>query len=792
MNLLLNLKTNNVARSIIILDENSEQVEMPHTFKKPLYEYQKAAIQRILNIAYNRTYKENQRVIMTSACVYTDPFGSGKTPALLGLISHTPRPKPFYTNCYNGNVPNADHNYFVKKYNKSIKPSIIFVGNSVLNQWAERIKEFTDLKVFVLSDVYKLETFYKEFQSLKINNYDIILIKNGKVSNSFVLPNEIKANLHSIRTIHEVVYKIMNGTSCSWLIYDDFDSINLASGPILNSMFTIFVSATGNRAAPILRQPESPANTTLVDKLKITLNPDINYVLQDDNLYMFFNVINDANFINNSINLPIFKVFDCTYRHPNDKYIGLIGAMGTETSLNIMSAINSGSINTAAHELGVIAEPDPCSIFQKLLDAEWDKYELSCMILDVIARLKKIDDLEERYDARENVKEHSESELTEIQRLIVVQAKRNKSKNSRDPKDLKLEPETEVEIEKDTNDTNAKSPYHKILGYQSDRLLPFLIEQEIHYLKEKDHNSKIINRVKENLQEGECPVCCGEYDDIIITKCCNTTICGKCFQRGFQIVRNENHRDKTVKITGVCTQCLKQLDLAADIVYITRGFDLNSMLSFTKIDIEEQERQAKLKLEEERKLREQSKLEEEQKPVIVLTPEEQELKEFLEESDPKLQALYKIILGQEPADRKERENYSISSLITGTKDIPFGTGEVGPRKVLVYAGFNESLSMIQDFLKRVGVDCLRLLGKANQMHEALRDFRNADRTTVMLVNSSQNCAGMDIQFCHDLVFYHKLLNASIEGQVCGRAQRIGRKYNFNIYYLLYKNEEKFM
>lgn len=63
---------------------------------------------------------------------------------------------------------------------------------------------------------------------------------------------------------------------------------------------------------------------------------------------------------------------------------------------------------------------------------------------------------------------------------------------------------------------------------------------------------------------------------------------------------------------------------------------------------------------------------------------------------------------------------------------------------------------------------------------------------VLLVNSNENCAGMNIQFCTDIVFMHKIHNEHIEAQVSGRAQRVGRKFNLNIYFLLYKNEDIYM
>ena len=67
-----------------------------------------------------------------------------------------------------------------------------------------------------------------------------------------------------------------------------------------------------------------------------------------------------------------------------------------------------------------------------------------------------------------------------------------------------------------------------------------------------------------------------------------------------------------------------------------------------------------------------------------------------------------------------------------------------------------------------------------------------NRATVLLVNSSQGCAGLNMQCATDLVFFHKILDTNIEEQVCGRAQRIGRVCNLGLHYLLYNNEQAYV
>ncbi len=108
------------------------------------------------------------------------------------------------------------------------------------------------------------------------------------------------------------------------------------------------------------------------------------------------------------------------------------------------------------------------------------------------------------------------------------------------------------------------------------------------------------------------------------------------------------------------------------------------------------------------------------------------------------------------------------------------------RKVLVFANYNETLNLIEDALATNEIAYLRLGGTAQDKAKTIEKFRQSGR--VLLINSREQCAGMNLEFATDLVYFHKILNKHLEAQVAGRGQRIGRKYNLRIHYLSYKNE----
>jgi hypothetical protein len=60
----------------------------------------------------------------------------------------------------------------------------------------------------------------------------------------------------------------------------------------------------------------------------------------------------------------------------------------------------------------------------------------------------------------------------------------------------------------------------------------------------------------------------------------------------------------------------------------------------------------------------------------------------------------------------------------------------------------------------------------------------------LLINSKQKCAGLDLQFATDLVYFHVISDENVESQVAGRIQRLNRQFNGRIHYLMFRNEKK--
>lgn len=107
-------------------------------------------------------------------------------------------------------------------------------------------------------------------------------------------------------------------------------------------------------------------------------------------------------------------------------------------------------------------------------------------------------------------------------------------------------------------------------------------------------------------------------------------------------------------------------------------------------------------------------------------------------------------------------------------------------KILIFASFDNSLLRIASILSTNNIRYAYLKGNISQINCTVASYARGD-VRVLLVNSRNYGSGLDLSMTTDVVMFHKLDN-EIENQVIGRAQRIGRNTNLNVWYLLYENE----
>lgn len=772
----------------IPLDENSPEVDTPERFKLPLYDYQKRVVKKAVDIIQKRyvvlddvkgiynQVNDRRPIVGVSNCIrLSDPFGSGKTIMALAILCELPTPKAVVenntsilgitrqkNNRYYGQatIYNSDrYNEFLgfqteiyKKYNGVLPFSIIVVGIQVLDQWYEAIKTFTDFKVFKIGGFYSLEQFYKMFKTGVINNFDIVLIKNGAVTGNFCLDSEstLDSNRDS-RPIINVVEKMLNGFCVRWVIYDDFDTIRIPSNTRgLSALATMYMSTSNNhddcriittiarneRATKKLKQYPD-----IIEMVRANLNPRITDAVYDTILNHAFNIRCDPDFIERSLQLPVYFAYECVYSNPNDKYIRLLGKMGTNDAMLVMEGLNADAVNYVAEAVGIKTDPTPASIFQKLLQNEFEKYEHDCLVLEVL------DLLEEKYNTADLPIHpkliYSISSQGEIVKKISSIAKSWKKVKVRD---FKLE---------------------DVVQYSSSSVEKIINETREEYQIKKSKDGRAIENVKENLREGDCQICCCPLEDIVIARCCTVTICGICLKNGFRLRTILHHQSKERIIIGNCPNCMKEVNFATDLIYVTHGFNLDEIETATGTEV--------LPDSPPRDETDDEKLEE-------------QVEDEYETENPKLRALYDIMRRKMPESCKPIE-YRVANLLVGKVEKHRSDNE--PIKMIAYAGYDDCLQLMQKYMTKKNIKWFQLGGTFSEITRIKNNFRDYTGDAILFINSNKICAGMNLEFATDGFTYHSIINEDVEAQIAGRWQRVGRTCSFKLWNIRYVNESAY-
>ena len=697
---------------MLIINKNDTAVELNETYAKvdyvpglktTLYEHQKTAVRGMLemelcrNIPIKKANAQNMYNFVYNSAVLSEPVGSGKTIDILSLIllNKTPRVLPDIMNLdYPKNTDSMA--YILRKFKKFIRATIIFVGTSVMKQWENAIKTFTNLKLFSINSVKELTVLINMMSLNTVDCYDIILVKNGKITRTIELPDGIiLEDKNKIENAY--IYNIIsNFRSFCWarVVIDDFDTIKLPSNAcIVNGLFTWYISST-RKFMDVKTQ-----NNTYESASKILSLYDYgcSNIMMNNYLFHYLNVRNATEYIKSATQIPSQKYYIAIFNNPNEKYIGLLSSMDSGQARAITEMLNGDAIGAAAEAAG-IKTSTVADIFEKILGDNFKDYRFAGDLLSFIEHVRE--------------EEHNRRPMSE-----------NADKNDKyGKKDLLSFREIEYK-------------------YPGVNVIIDSTNEE--YSSIKKTTGLAIQRVKDNIKHGNCPVCSldlQEAKDIIIVKCCSAIFCGNCGIKA---------QNRGVRSNGVCSNCRTHISIR-DMIYISDEIDLN------KIENEEFE---------------------DEKVIDVKT---------LKKSygiRTKYNAIIDIINGDVVPEAK-RVDMHIPNMMKGSTVV----AEPKTRKVLIFANYDETLDLVIKELKSAEIHFWHLMGSMYEINTIATEFTNYNGTCALVINSTRHCSGLNLQTSTDLIFTHYITDPAIESQVVGRGHRLGRKTPLNIWYLQYKNE----
>ena len=104
------------------------------------------------------------------------------------------------------------------------------------------------------------------------------------------------------------------------------------------------------------------------------------------------------------------------------------------------------------------------------------------------------------------------------------------------------------------------------------------------------------------------------------------------------------------------------------------------------------------------------------------------------------------------------------------------------RKFLIFSAHQDSFTLIRKKLEEEQITFVEIKGQYETRNQNIQNFKDG-KIRVIFLNSKNNGAGINLQEATDIILYHRM-QESIENQIIGRANRIGRKYPLLIHHLI--------
>lgn len=704
--------------------------------------------------------------VSTSAMVLSEPFGSGKTIMVLALILERPIPRalPRYVAVHRHGIQNT---LVETKFGGTIVPTtLIVVGNSVLLQWKDAIERFTNLRCLVVAGHSALVKLAASIDT--VGMYDIVLLKNGTCSGECPgslggrpgPPELIRYKNASTLKVMDNIMAIRQPTggpvvgARRWAraVYDDCDMLPMRPCAVAaRASFTVFVSATKPERG---RYGDSELIKTLdFDSAVVLLK---NYG-EEAQMFRYFNVRCKNEYVTRLSALPALRCYNYTLKNPQGAAIGLISAMGGEE--DILEMLNGDGHVAAAERLG-IASSNAADIFARLLGDKTKDFVALSRTLEAIEGAREA--LNALVDAAEGKNDESgegdESELT-------VEAMRAALTKGKVPKF-------------DTPDP---------------RLIAALNVLEADTAARHSSVSAAVKRVVVHAEEGGCLVCLDSFKDkqsakdgmtsaIFILRCCGYFICRECAYGGlkFDAGNHSHYGQPAAAPQGTCANCRSTINPRAGDIIAVGLQNLDDALRLDEVTIEELDPspagKGKEKVDDDTSEAGSAAHDEDDATAAATAA--------VGEATAKLKVLLEIINGNKSAHAVTSTAIPPGVLVGGSYvDAPAGTAH----KVLVFTGSHGSLEYIKAHLEARSVHFIVLGSRHKAIAQQIVDFRDGG-AVVLLINARHNCAGLNLEFATDLVYYHRICDDNIHAQVAGRIQRIGRVCSGNIHRIMYENE----
>ena len=413
------------------------------------------------------------------------------------------------------------------KFKRQIDATLVVTGSAIITQWQDIIKQFAPhLKFFTVEDAHTLQKFQDIVRSSEINEYNLVLLKAGKVTSSFVVDGEPTPPTKQ-RNLTQALGAVTEGHIWSRMIVDDFDAIQLAEKDyFLPARFIWIISATIRTTN--IQQGIIPAPT--VEEF-IRLN-SLDPILSAASDVLFDNILKidcEEKYVQAHINTTTVNYRRIVVK--GGQAVGMLHDLGVDDA--VVEMVAAGAVDTAAECLG-IGVNSVGELVDRVLAENVENYRNVIQVLDRIRRAQEI--------ASKSSLPHKR-EVSAIRHCI-----------------------------KTGNDTEANDALASI-GYPDTPFLQAMKSLEEETEKDRQLYGNRIQRMQDNVRQNQCQVC-----TVPITKdqasyvinCCQLVVCSFC------VIINNGHSRQYIRRCPNCTITIKP---RKHLIYVGAGLELESALT---------------------------------------------------------------------------------------------------------------------------------------------------------------------------------------------------------------------
>lgn len=502
--------------------------ETPASFKGELYLPQKLMLATMVALEQRPVLTLESSRIHTRIARVAEKFSFGKTVLSLALVcaQRIPAKLPaIYHGCCDG-----AHIFMPEitiRYTRFLPITLVIASSNIISQWVANTQKFTNLRYFVIDHVRTLRKFEEIYRHNVAADIDLIFMKAGRVTSTFVVDGEVPAPADTKpvkdRSLFEVFAAILEGIPVARLIIDDYDTLKLTqTDQLIPALFTWVISATMRRRLRIV-SAHKPVVSVEDHYRQRNITPVIN-IAHDDNINSIFKLCCSPALVDAHINST--KI---TYR----RYVvqGGYQAVKILRQLNlpeeVIEMLNAGAIDTAATTMG-ITTTNIGDIIHRAIGTHLGKLQNE---LRTLTRLEHIvcigkSPVDEPV-FREAIRHGSDADIAALFSTI-------------------------------RSDSNLTSVIHHM---------------RTHSIKLRDEYSITLSRMRDNIREGQCQCCMVPFSVepvYVLIGCCQIIICEHC------VIHTT---PKGRSFIGVCPNCQCAINYDTGIIRVGAEISLDVALT---------------------------------------------------------------------------------------------------------------------------------------------------------------------------------------------------------------------